>query len=111
MEKLFEEEGPAGGQTHVPKAEQPLAARIRPAALSEVVGQQHLLEEGAALRSAIEEGRPHSMILYGPPGTGKTTLARLLAVNASAAFEELSAVNVGRKGGREGIERARHRRG
>ena len=51
--------------------------------------------EGSALRTAIEEGRPHSMVLYGPPGTGKTTLARMLARNASAAFEEVSAVNAG----------------
>jgi putative ATPase len=110
VEKLFEEDGPAGGQTHVPVAEQPLAARMRPTALSELVGQEHLLEEGAALRTAIEDGRPHSMVLYGPPGTGKTTLARLMAVNASAAFEELSAVNAGRKEVREVIERAEHRR-
>src|SRR5918998_1847734 len=110
MEKLFEEEGPAGGQTHVPMAEQPLAARIRPAALSEVVGQAHLLEEGSSLRTAIEEGHPHSMVLYGPPGTGKTTLARLLAVNARAAFEEASAVNAGRQEVRDVIERAEHRR-
>ena len=62
---------------------------------------------GAALRTAIEEGKPHSMILYGPPGTGKTTLARLLAVNAQAAFEEASAVNAGRAEVREVLERAR----
>ena len=69
---------------------------MRPASLGEFVGQDHLLARGSALRTAIEEGRPHSMILYGPPGTGKTTLARLLAVNARAAFEEASAVNAGR---------------
>ena len=57
------------------------------------MGQEHLLEPGSALRTALDEGRPHSMILYGPPGTGKTTIARLMAVNASAAFEELSAVS------------------
>ena len=78
--------------------------------LGEFVGQEHLLGRGSALRTAIEEGRPHSMILYGPPGTGKTTLARLLAVNARAAFEEASAVNAGRAEVRAVIERAQHRR-
>jgi putative ATPase len=75
------------------------------------VGQEHLLGRGSALRTAIEEGRPHSMILYGPPGTGKTTLARLLAVNARAVFEEESAVNAGRAEVRKIIERGRHRLG
>ncbi|MBX5468543.1 MAG: replication-associated recombination protein A [Thermoleophilaceae bacterium] len=83
---------------------------MRPAALDEFVGQEHLLGEGSSLRAAIEQGRPHSMILYGPPGTGKTTLARLLAQNARAAFEELSAVNAGRAEVREVLERAEHRR-
>jgi putative ATPase len=69
-----------------------------------------LLERGSALRTAIEDGAPHSMILYGPPGTGKTTLARLLAVNARAAFEEASAVNIGRQEVRDVLERADHRR-
>jgi putative ATPase len=73
------------------------------------VGQEHLLARGSALRTAIEDGRPHSMILYGPPGTGKTTLARLLAVNARAAFEEASAVNAGRAEVRAMLDRARHR--
>src|SRR5512132_4163909 len=89
---------------------QPLAARMRPTSLGEFVGQEHLLGRGAALRTAVEEGRPHSMILYGPPGTGKTTLARLLAVNARAAFEEASAVNAGRAEVRAVLERAQHRR-
>jgi putative ATPase len=83
---------------------------MRPASLGEFVGQDHLLGRGSALRTAVEEGRPHSMILYGPPGTGKTTLARLLAVNARAAFEEASAVNAGRAEVRDVIERAEHRR-
>ena len=83
---------------------------MRPASLGEFVGQDHLLGRGSALRTAIEEGRPHSMILYGPPGTGKTTLARLLAVNARAAFEEASAVNAGRAEVREVLARAEHRR-
>ena len=111
MEQLFQpDEGPRGGQTRVPLTDQPLATRMRPASLGEFVGQEHLLERGSALRSAIEDGRPHSMILYGPPGTGKTTLARMLASNARAAFEEASAVNAGRKEVLEMIERAEHRR-
>jgi putative ATPase len=83
---------------------------MRPVSLGEFVGQDHLLGRGSALRTAIEEGRPHSMILYGPPGTGKTTLARLLAVNARAAFEEASAVNAGRAEVRAVLQRAEHRR-
>src|SRR3954471_5665936 len=102
-------EEPASGPDAGEVAGQPLAARMRPRSLGEFVGQEHLLGRGSALRTAIEEGRPHSMILYGPPGTGKTTLARLLAVNARAAFEEASAVNAGRAEVRAVIDRARHR--
>src|ERR671929_611716 len=97
--------GPDGGEV----VGQPLAARMRPRSLGEFVGQEHLLGRGSALRRAIEEGRTHSMILYGPPGTGKTTLARMLATNASAAFEELSAVEVGRAEVRELMKRAEER--
>jgi putative ATPase len=110
MERLFELDEPAPGRTGVSLAELPLAARMRPTSLGEFVGQDHLLGRGSALRTAIEDGRPHSMILYGPPGTGKTTLARLLAVNARAAFEEASAVNAGRAEVREVLQRAEHRR-
>jgi putative ATPase len=91
----------------------PLAARMRPATLDEVVGQEHLLgtpERPSALRRAIDEGRPHSMVLYGPPGSGKTTLARLVATTADAAFEELSAVEAGRAEVRAIIAAARERR-
>jgi len=87
----------------------PLAARMRPRALEDLVGQRHLLGEGSALRAAIASGQPHSMILYGPPGTGKTTLARMLAAYADAAFEELSAVEAGRPEVRAVIARARER--
>src|SRR3954470_11260058 len=87
----------------------PLAARMRPRTLEEFVGQGHLLGPASALRTAIQSGEPHSMILYGPPGTGKTTLARMLAEYADAAFEELSAVEAGRAQVREVIARARER--
>src|ERR687893_2204403 len=107
--RLFETEEPASRPEAADLADQPLAARMRPQSLGEFVGQEHLLGRGSALRTAIEDGRPHSMILYGPPGTGKTTLARLLAVNARAAFEEESAVNAGRAEVRKVIERAQHR--
>ncbi|MGI8584939.1 MAG: replication-associated recombination protein A [Thermoleophilaceae bacterium] len=115
MERLFESDATPdprrpGHRTAVPPAEQPASVRMRPASLDEVVGQEHLLAPGSTLRSAIEDGRPHSMILYGPPGTGKTTLARLLAAGASAAFEEASAVSAGRQEVREVIARAEHRR-
>jgi putative ATPase len=107
---LFEEDQPPAGQTSVPAAEQPLAVRMRPRNLDEFVGQEHLLGEGSALRTAIEEGRPHSMVLYGPPGSGKTTLARLVGAGADAAFEEESAVNAGRAEVRAVIKRAEERR-
>lgn len=87
----------------------PLAARMRPRSLDEVVGQEHILAPGTALRGAVEAGRPHSAILYGPPGTGKTTLARIIASMSDGAFEEESAVNAGRAEIRAVIARAEDR--
>ncbi|ODU09956.1 MAG: recombination factor protein RarA [Rubrivivax sp. SCN 71-131] len=82
----------------------PLAERLRPQRLCEVIGQQHLLAPGRALRAALEQGRVHSMILWGPPGVGKTTLARLLAQAVDATFIVLSAVLAGVKDIREAVE-------
>src|SRR5687768_360249 len=87
----------------------PLAARMRPRTLDEVVGQDHLLAPGAPLRGLIDADRLGSMILWGPPGTGKTTLARLIADSTSRAFVALSAVTAGVKDVRETIEVARRR--
>ena len=83
---------------------------MRPQSLDELVGQEHVLEDGSALRIAIESGKPHSAILYGPPGSGKTTLARIAAAGGEGAFEEESAVNAGRAEIRAVIERAQERR-
>jgi len=84
----------------------PLAERLRPHTLDDVIGQQHLLGAGKPLRVAFESGEPHSMILWGPPGVGKTTLARLMADSFNAEFIALSAVLSGVKDIREAVERA-----
>ena len=84
----------------------PLAERLRPRTLDEVIGQQHLLGPGKPLRVAFESGRLHSMILWGPPGVGKTTLARLMADAFDAQFIAMSAVLGGVKDIRDAVERA-----
>src|SRR3954447_1833433 len=108
-DQLFEPEEPEPTLGGAPP-DAPLPARMRPQSLDEVVGQDHVLGEGSALRTAIEHGRPFSMVLYGPPGTGKTTLARIVATAADAAFEELSAVQAGTAEVRGVLERARERK-
>jgi putative ATPase len=109
--ELFEQ--PAGSAAPPPAG--PLADRMRPRALDEVVGQEHLLGPGRVLRAAIESGELHSMILWGPPGSGKTTLASLMAQVAGARFVAFSAVLSGVKEIRQVVaeaetERARRRR-
>ena len=84
----------------------PLAERLRPKTLGDVIGQAHILGPGMALRLAFESGQPHSCILWGPPGTGKTTIARLMADAFDAQFITISAVLGGVKDIREAVEQA-----
>ena len=104
MTDLFEhaaEQDPTG---------RPLAERMRPASLEEVVGQAHLVGEGGLLRRLPADAPPPNLIFWGPPGTGKTTLARILAARARATLEPLSATSSGVKEIRAAVERARRRR-
>jgi len=93
-----------------PSATSPLAVRMRPRTLDEVVGQEHLLRPGAPLRRLVEGGTAASVLLYGPPGTGKTTIARLLAGAGERHFVALSALSSGVRELRQVIEDARRRR-
>ena len=93
------------------RAQAPLAARLRPRTLDEIVGQEHLVGPGRALRRLVEQDKLTSTILWGPPGTGKTTLALVIAATTRRAFEQLSAVTAGVKDVREVIDRARGRLG
>jgi putative ATPase len=104
---LFEADapGPAADGTAIP-----LAERLRPRTLADVIGQTHLLAPGKPLHAALAAGRLHSMLLWGPPGVGKTTLARLVAQASDAQFIVLSAVLAGVKDIREAVERAEHAR-
>jgi putative ATPase len=92
----------AGGDANVP-----LAERLRPKTIDDMVGQRHLLGEGKPIRVALRAGRPHSMILWGPPGVGKTTLARLMADAFKSEFIAISAVLAGVKDIRDAVERAK----
>ncbi|MGH7026764.1 replication-associated recombination protein A [Brevundimonas sp.] len=103
MSDLFEASG-----IHAPDA--PLADRLRPQTLDQVVGQDHLLGEGGPIRRMIEAGRLGSMILWGPPGTGKTTIARLLAKAAGYEYQSISAVFSGVADLKKAFEAARMRR-
>src|SRR5258707_3753738 len=104
MTDLF---GAAGLEKDAPR---PLADRLRPTTLGEVVGQDHLLSPEGPLGRMIAAGRPASMILWGPPGTGKTTIARLLSTVFKLHFEQLSAVFTGVADLKKTFEAARRRR-
>jgi putative ATPase len=103
---LFFDAASSEGGGEAPSAGAPLAERLRPHQLDEVIGQAHLLGPGKPLRVAFEQGRLHSMILWGPPGVGKTTLARLLAGAVKGRFIVLSAVLAGVKDIREAVTEA-----
>ena len=106
-DSLFDPPEPPRGQAPVGA---PLAARLRPRTVDDIVGQHHLLGPGAPLRAAIDSDQLRSIILWGPPGTGKTTLAHVIASATKSSFVELSAVTAGVKDVRAAIEAARTRR-
>ena len=92
MDSLFPESLPNTPAPQQADNSAPLAARMRPRTLAEVVGQKHILAEGKLLRRAIEADRFSSLIFYGPPGTGKTTLATVIAHSTDSRFEMLNGV-------------------
>ncbi|CCG03243.1 replication-associated recombination protein A [Blastococcus saxobsidens] len=105
MTSLFDEPGDDGPTAVDPGA--PLAVRMRPRSLGEVVGQQHLLGDRAPLRRLVESDEPMSLVLYGPPGTGKTTLAHVISLATKRQFVQLSALDAGVKEVRAVIQSAR----
>src|SRR5215212_12159422 len=96
--------GTLAGNDH---ASAPLAVRMRPRTLDELVGQQHLLAPGSPLRRLVEGDHPMSLLLWGPPGTGKTTIAAVVSHQTNRKFVELSAVTAGVKDVRQVIDAAR----
>src|SRR5512139_2668875 len=96
--------GTLAGNTH---ASAPLAVRMRPRTLDELVGQRHLLAAGSPLRRLVEGDQPMSLLLWGPPGTGKTTIAAVVSHQTNRKFVELSAVTAGVKDVRQVIDGAR----
>jgi len=106
MDDLFAGTGNNGGQS---QGQSPLADRMRPRVLEDVIGQDHIVGPGRLLRRAIQADRLSSVIFYGPPGTGKTSLARVIANTTRAAFESLNAVLSGVKNIREAIDRSDER--
>src|SRR6195952_5978837 len=87
---------------------EPLAERLRPETLDELVGQEHLTGKKSILRTSIEQGKIPSMILWGPPGVGKTTIANIIAHTLQVPYFQLSAISSGVKDLREVIEQAKH---
>jgi putative ATPase len=112
VDRLFvpdPDDGAPAGRPAVP-SDAPLAARMRPRTVEDVVGQEDLLGPGRPLRAAIDARMPHAMLLHGPPGSGKTTLARIVADAAGAAVEALQAVDAGKAEVRAALTRAQERR-
>ena len=91
--------------------ESPLASRMRPRTLEEVVGQEHIIGKGCLLYRAIKADKLSSIIFYGPPGTGKTTLARVIANTTSAEFRQLNATTAGKKDMEEAVKQAQDQMG
>jgi putative ATPase len=112
VDRLFvpdPDDGAPAGRA-LPPSDAPLAARMRPRVVEDVVGQEDLLGPGRPLRAAIDAGMPHAMLLHGPPGSGKTTLSRIVADSAGAAVEQLQAVDSGKAEVRAALGRAQERR-